>query len=878
MMADLDRIKRNVARMVDQNAPVSDINAYIAAEGVTVEQVRAHKLGEASSSTQAPAGNEPANAWGDAAYQLSTGFNRGLMGLIDAPTHLANAGLDLAGSDFRFGSPVEAVAPDLHDWMTREPEAQTAAGEVAGTVGEYVGANAIPGMGAIAAAPRIAAATQAATGLLGQTINHGARSIAAAPGVAAGGELVSSVGAGLGAQLGRDIGGPQGEFIGAMLGGIGAPAALFLSPTNLARRGIGAVASRVSPRAMERRGRDQVRQSLQQNLTPEAEARILEASQLQETIPGYRPSVAEATESPSFIRTQQEFEAGLSGPELDAARRRYQHNETAVAQAQSDMAPQSALTPDDVFAAQQRRIARARGGIDRGLENLDGRSRALGETIRPGQRRRDIGGGLREQLTAERARTKEELSLTAREMGLNSNLQQFDFTPIRDRLIAAAKPRSALEDRAALPSDVIADIRSFGDEIGIVDLMALRSRITDSIREQQRLPTGEKKVPYLKALLGELDASADAALRGAGATELADNWAEFRRIYHDDLILPFEQGAAGNILKKDATGAYRIPDEQVATEFFNGWNQTAADQFAKTFKNAPGAHAAMEAAAMDNLFHSAVIDGVIDPAKLAQWSRRHQGVIGAFPGVQRKLGSIEAAVASLSRRRAVLIGRQDMIERSYLAREVARIENPISMATPEAVIDQAIRNPARMKRLMQALKSQEARDAIARQVWNDALASPNPTEFLKRNGLSLKYALGDRYDVALRLARAIEKNALVPRPGGQAMDTNPVAAVENVLGTGLNQISSRVFAAKSGRTSTRWVLTDLAGRAFRAMSADAARKTLQRAIYDPQIAIDLANAIEGRMMSEPAAKRLYTFLISNGLLAVENRVDQREAA
>jgi hypothetical protein len=42
-MADLARIKRNVAKMAAQNAPETDIDGYIASEGVTVDDVRAFK-------------------------------------------------------------------------------------------------------------------------------------------------------------------------------------------------------------------------------------------------------------------------------------------------------------------------------------------------------------------------------------------------------------------------------------------------------------------------------------------------------------------------------------------------------------------------------------------------------------------------------------------------------------------------------------------------------------------------------------------------------------------------------------------------------------------------------------------------------------------
>jgi len=39
-MADIDRIKNNIRKMIDQNAPESDIDAYVASEGVTLEQLK----------------------------------------------------------------------------------------------------------------------------------------------------------------------------------------------------------------------------------------------------------------------------------------------------------------------------------------------------------------------------------------------------------------------------------------------------------------------------------------------------------------------------------------------------------------------------------------------------------------------------------------------------------------------------------------------------------------------------------------------------------------------------------------------------------------------------------------------------------------------
>lgn len=42
-MADLSKVKRNIQRMIDQNAPEADIDAYVASEGTTPEELRAFK-------------------------------------------------------------------------------------------------------------------------------------------------------------------------------------------------------------------------------------------------------------------------------------------------------------------------------------------------------------------------------------------------------------------------------------------------------------------------------------------------------------------------------------------------------------------------------------------------------------------------------------------------------------------------------------------------------------------------------------------------------------------------------------------------------------------------------------------------------------------
>lgn len=807
----------------------------------------------------------------DAAEQFFERFNRGLYSAANFPTSLANMATGAMGIDYQFKRPLEVAAPGFDQMAMEVPEAQTAGGKVAGSVGEFMGANSLPAMGTIAAAPRLAAATTSATGLGGQVVHNTARGVANAPGTAAAGEMLSSIGSGVGASMAEGQG-PTAEYLAATAGGMLAPMSLAVSPTNLARKGAQKVAKRFSPEQLAKQQRRQLTEGLRRDITPEGRAAIHETLEIQRDIPDYRPSVAEATENPSLIATQREFEANLSGPTLDRASRRYGANEAAINRAIREQAPQSSMDLDDAVQAGRQRLQGIAYKLDDQVRALDTRERGIADRLQAGQRQREMGKSIRDKLIDRRASIKEEMSITAREMGLNDSQARFPFENLKHRLKAAVEPRSKLSDPAAQPSHILADLDRMDDSASIVDLMELRSRISADIREAARTPTGEKRIPHLQAMKTELDAATDELIRSAGDSDLAENLKRFRQIYREDYILPFEQGAAARALKTDVAGAYVVADERVAKEFFDGWNQTAADQFNQVFPRTANARRAMESVALDDLHNFATRDGALNPALVESWRRKNAGVLKAFPEIDRQVRDVEGLLSDIATRRATLLARKKQAQNSVLSRELKRVEN--TSATPEAVISQAIGNPNRMMRVMGGLKTKPAKEAVSRQAWETALRSNNPSHFLEQNAGSMRIALGsERYELAKRLARAIDKNKLVPRPAGRALDTNPMATVENYLGTGLNQLSSRVFAVKSGRTSARYALADIVSRTFNSMSARQAQDFLNEVLYDPKVAADLANALEFETMPEKSAKRLYTFLISNGIVAAQDDED-----
>lgn len=95
MMADLDKVKRNVAKMVGQNAPEEDIDSYLSSEGVTVDQVKAHKLGVAEPPPPPP--KQQPNTYSDIIKSAASGLGQGVASVAG----LAGDVGDLIGAGMR---------------------------------------------------------------------------------------------------------------------------------------------------------------------------------------------------------------------------------------------------------------------------------------------------------------------------------------------------------------------------------------------------------------------------------------------------------------------------------------------------------------------------------------------------------------------------------------------------------------------------------------------------------------------------------------------------------------------------------------------------------------------------------------------------------
>lgn len=164
-MADLDKVKRNVSKMVQQNAPEEDIDAYLHGEGVTVDQVKAHKLG---TGTPPPADAPQRSTAGDVFDSAMTGLAKGgaaVTGMAGDVGGLIGAGMRAVGIPTRDTSKPMAfpngntptlptqynpptsrdVNADIQSQTGTYYKPQTTAGKYAETIASFAPGAALPG-------------------------------------------------------------------------------------------------------------------------------------------------------------------------------------------------------------------------------------------------------------------------------------------------------------------------------------------------------------------------------------------------------------------------------------------------------------------------------------------------------------------------------------------------------------------------------------------------------------------------------------------------------------------------------------------------------------------------------------------------------------
>lgn len=360
------------------------------------------------------------------------------------------------------GKPLEAMYGN---------EPQTAGERVARSAGNMLGLTLPTAMGMQGLANLGVAAGPAAN-----AIQRGASSLLdayrAAPGAAAAVDTVGALGAGTGGGIAGEVapGNDTARMVGEFAGGM----APMLSPAGavakLGGKALSIAKNTLSNEAATARATDYVAGQLQGELSSDMARKALQrASEVKQEIPGYSPSLAEATQTPSLIATQREIEKRAQGPVLDAAVERRATNEAAIQKYAEAQAPGLPMTPDALQAEMDRRVATLRGKLA---------SQADAATAKRDQIERSRTG-VQKSIETERQRIAQQ----GQDAALSTANRRIE---LQDQEIAI-RDQAALIDQQKLEAmrradDAIAETRSqIGAQFGRIDREAIGGRLRENV-------------------------------------------------------------------------------------------------------------------------------------------------------------------------------------------------------------------------------------------------------------------------------------------------------------------------------------------------------------------------------------------------------------
>lgn len=396
-------------------------------------------------------------------------------------------------------------------------------------------------------------------------------------------------------------------------------------------------------------------------------------------------------------------------------------------------------------------------------------------------------------------------------------------------------------------------------------------------------------IKRLRKIIKEVDGLIEDNLGGIQAYE---DWRLEKKLNYTDI---FESGQIKKITTKTGGEEYVIPDEAVGMAFLK--NADSVDEFFMTLGDDFDAVNGIKNAFFNKLFNpkGGVLnkDGLIDINKLKLFRQNNEEVINALDehldinsvlDSQIKLGVEAANRLKVSQDRAKFA---DFIELDNFikTKDTELNKTGLTYKNPDDMIKQALKDPEQMTDIVKVLSKIDKSDknanllqAFKNQLFDKFLEAakqdknllvgdvPNDsgmTKFLKKNEDSIKAyynAIGDEegYQRLLDITEAYRKLNLTGYP--QKLPGVNLNVVQKVFGTGIPQILSRVFAAVSGRTSGRFVGTELGMRFMLQLNTTQREKIIASALYSKENAEALMDMLSKKPLTEDKIVRLKAML------------------
>jgi hypothetical protein len=589
---------------------------------------------------------------------------------------------------------------------------------------------------------------------------------------------------------------------------------------------------------------------------PDAAANLAEAERLQQTIPGFQPGVAKATNDPALLKLQDSMESRATGDELRGVQQAHDANVEAIRGAKDNIIPPAEAprrtpeqvgpqpateTPQDVVAGAVGQ--RVQGVNDKIEQRAAGVRQKIGEVSDslPETDPSAVGTYLRDTRKSLKGEADAQMSELRRGVGDGTVTIKGD-KPENDITMSV---NQALDRRAQINQD-------------LADHYNASNRDVAATREIRRLQA-EKET--LDSAIGE---SSDAGAPGLKA---------YNDYYRNEYAPRFLQGASREVGRFNRNGyeGNRVASEDVPGKFFAPNNISEARQFNKLYGEDAGARQQMTDHALDDLRRTTVDPntGQIKEGAVNKWLAKNERILNEMPWVR------DAVKAKNPDDLYARLGQLEQRQRAVADTKVAKLLN--QGKNPEQHIDAALNDWQVMKGLRNSVRGDPSAEAALRRSVMDRAPDPMDTAkfeaWLKGNDRSLRQVLEPTHLKALQdVLSAAKINGRLPRPTGSVDLPGSLADKgAKVFGITVPSLLQRMLSVKQGRMSAEYGVADVGVRALRQFSNREIEGAWKEALYNPKVAKDLQLIVKGGGATPIQLARMRNYLLSVGLHDAEDR-------
>lgn len=749
--------------------------------------------------------------------------------------------------------------------------------EYLGALARFAGAGAIPGIGVVSAAE------QKLIAALVEMASTGVSAMSSVEGKEIGGDIAHKFG----------VDRAKGEHIGELLGSLVGPGAVgYLG--HLAQKTGGAAATKVgevtgvtgiSKEAQERAGKTMAVRQLKESLeaAPESGANLAETVELQQKIPGFSPTLGEASGAPGVVAIEQNI-AGATPQSLAKAVQRREANTEAVSNFAQEKFPASEASPTqgvkDLYQVRLEQNRRRLNAIEEQINTLASLPTADNAIV--GNKLRTLREEALNVTRKLRDEKYEAVSTAANRAGIKEDVKDVQ-TAMRE---VAGSDENAAQIMPALYSDLSQAIKKYApakSEVKILGPNGQPARVEESVTEvpfaalhsmlkragQDRtraLMVGDDTRAYHIGQIQDLLRTKVNKFEGPEFGHTAELLRDANKFYKEKYRQVFKEGLGGRMARFNRFGD-TTPDEKVVSSLvLPAGGQQGITDFFNMFGHSNEAKILLEHGFMDMFTKAVVRDGEIKPALVEAFKRTHSAQLDAMPGFKQALGDINAINDALLARRGTIQAQQKAFDQTALAK-IAGIRNP----------QEAVEAALTEHRMLGALVSQAGKvkggsDALARSVALAVANQKDPYAFLSANAPMLRRELeklGPGHFANLQILAQANKIAERTTVPGHVNLEKLSDVGERAVGTSVKGLFSRALNVKKGYMSGGYAAFDIGGRYIYKIKTEEAAKLMEAAIYDPELAKVLVAM--PKMESKEALNSLRAHALSHGIrvIAVE---------